>query len=205
MKFNIFGVDLEINKPQFKNFEEYWEIETDDTDDFSMVSKEKYSLEFNGQEISYRFALFSTYIKSEEAEPIWLISLRLLPDYKFFNKKVIQRIREDYCLGEDEKIYAVDVLFVCELPIIDHEQKIFKENFSQDEEFQNYLLGIAYHCQVVSRMIAFSMDKTVNKIMMTTNWDLLESILTDCNPFEKGLKRCKEYLKKKEGENNISE
>lgn len=204
MKFNIFGVDLEINKPQFKNFEEYWEIETD-MDDFSMVSKEKYSLEFNGQEIPYRFCLLGSYIESEETEePVWLISLRLLPDYKFFNKKVIQKIREDYCLGEDEKIYAEDVVFECELPIIDHEQKIFKEHFSQDEEFQNYLLGIAYHCQATSRIIAFSMDKYVNQIM-TTNWDLLESILTGCNPFEKGLERCKEYLKRKEGENNVSE
>ena len=153
MKFNIFGVDLEINKPQFKNFEEYWEIETD-MDDFSMVSKEKYSLEFNGQEISYRFALFGTYVESEETEPVWLMSLRLLPDYKFFNKRVIQQIREDYCMGKEDKLYAIDVIGDFELPIIDHEQKIFKEHFSQDEEFQNYLLGIAYHCQVVSRIAA---------------------------------------------------
>lgn len=202
MKFNIFGVNLEINQPQLKNFEEYWEIETD-TDDFSMVSKEKYSLEFNGQEIPYRFCLLGSYIESDETEePVWLISLRLLPDYNFFDKKGIQKIRKDYCLGEDEKIYAIDVVFEFELPIIDHEQKIFKEHFSKDEEFQEYLLGIAYHCQVISRIIAFPMDKTVNRIM-TTNWDLLEAILTGCNPFEKGLERCKEYLEKKEGENNV--
>jgi hypothetical protein len=202
MKFNIFGVDLEINQPQLKNFEEYWEIETD-TDDFSMVSKEKYSLEFNGQEIPYRFCLLGSYIESDETEePVWLMSLRLLPDYNFFNKKGIQKIRKNYCLGEDEKIYAIDVVFEFELPIIDHEQKIFKEHFSKDEEFQEYLLGIAYHCQVVSRIIAFSMDKTVNRIM-TTNWDLLETILTGCDPFEKGLERCKNLLNKKEGENNV--
>ena len=202
MKFNIFGVDLEINQPQFKNFEEYWEIETD-TDDFSMVSKEKYVLEFNGQEISYRFALFGTYVESDETEePVWLISLRLLPDYNFFDKKGIQKIRKDYCLGGDEKIYAIDVVFEFELPIIDHEQKIFKEHFSKDEEFQEYLLGIAYHCQVVSRIIAFAMDKTVNRIM-TTNWDLLEAILTGYNPFEKGLERCKNFLKK-EGKKDVS-
>lgn len=202
MKYEVFNVNLEINQPQFKNFEEYWEIETD-TDDFSMVSKEKYILEFNGQEISYRFCLLGSYIESDETEePVWLISLRLLPDYNFFDKKGIQKIRKDYCLGEDEKIYAIDVVFEFELPIIDHEQKIFKEHFSKDEKFQEYLLGIAYHCQVVSRIIAFSMDKTVNKIM-TTNWDLLESILTGCNPFEKGLERCKNFLKK-EGKKDVS-
>lgn len=199
MKYEVFSVKLEINKEEFSNFKDYWEIEHDTEDDFSMVSKEKYVLEFNRQEISYRFALFGTYIESEETEPIWLISLRLLPDYKFFNKKMIQKIREDYCLGEDEKIYATDVVFEFELPIIDYEQKIFKDYFSKDEEFQEYLLGCAYHCQIVSRFIAFSMDKTINRIM-TTNWDLLESILTGCAPFEKGLERCKEFLKKKEGE-----
>lgn len=198
MKYKIFNVDLEINNESFQNFEEYWEIETD-TDDFSMVSKEKYSLELNGQEIPYRFCLLGSYIESDETEePVWLISLRLLPDYNFFDKKGIQKIRKDYCLGEDEKIYATDVVFEFELPIIDHEQKIFKDHFSKDEEFQEYLLGCAYHCQVVSRIIAFSMDKTVNQIC-TTNWDLLESILTGCNPFEKGLERCKEFLEKKEG------
>ena len=202
MKFNIFGVDLEINKPQFKNFEEYWEIETD-TDDFSMVSKEKYSLEFNGQEIPYRFCLLGSYIESEETEdPVWLMSLRLLPDYDLFNKKGINQIKEDYCMGKEDELYVIDIIGEFELPIIDHEQKIFKEHFSKDEEFQEYLLGIAYHCQVVSRIIAFPMDKTVNNIM-TTNWDLLESILTGCNPFEKGLKRCKDLLNKKEGKKDV--
>lgn len=202
MKYEVFNVNLEINNEQFSNFEEYWEIETD-TDDFSMVSKEKYSLEFNGQEIPYRFCLLGSYIESDETkEPVWLMSLRLLPDYNFFDKKGIQKIRKDYCLGEDEKIYAIDVVFEFELPIIDHEQKIFKEHFSKDEEFKNYLLGTAYHCQVVSRIIAFSMDKTVNRIM-TTNWDLLEGILTGCNPFRKGLERCKNFLKK-EGKKDVS-
>ena len=196
MKFNIFGVDLEINKPQFKKFEEYWKIEHDTEDDFSMVSKEKYVLEFNGQEISYRFALFGTYVESEETEPIWLISLRLLPDYNHFDKKGINRIREQYCMGKEDEIYAVDIVFEFELPVIDYEQKIFEEHFSKDEEFQKYLLGVAYHCQTVSNFIAFPMDKYVNQIM-TTNWDLLESILTGCNPFEKGLERCKEYLKER--------
>lgn len=199
MKYEVFNVNLDINDEQFSTFEDYWDIETDN-DDFSMISKEKYSLEFNGQEISYKFCLLGTCIESDETEdPIWFISLRLLPDYNLFNKKGIQKIREDYCLGEDEKIYATDVVFEFELPIIDYEQKIFKDYFSKDEEFQKYLLGIAYHCQIVSRFIAFPMDKTINRIM-TTNWDLLESILTGCDPFEKGLERCKEFLKKKEGE-----
>ena len=203
MKYKVFNVDLEINHESFQNFEEYWEIESNTEDDFSMVSKEKYVLEFNGQEISYRFALFGTYVESEETEPIWLISLRLLPDYNHFDKKSINRIREQYCIGKEDKIYATDIVFEFELPIIDNEQKIFKEYFEKDEEFQEYLLGCAYHCQIVSRFIAFPMDKTVNQIC-TTNWDLLEAILTGCNPFERGLERCKEYLNKKEGEKDVS-
>ena len=202
MKYEVFNVNLEINNEQFSNFEEYWKIETD-IDDFSMVSKEKYSLEFNGQEIPYRFCLLGSYIESDETEePVWLMSLRLLPDYNFFDKKSINRIREQYCMGKEDEIYAVDIVFEFELPIIDHEQKIFKEHFSKDEEFQKYLLGVAYHCQTVSNFIAFPMDKYVNQIM-TTNWDLLESVLTVCNPFEKGLERCKEYLEKKEGKKNV--
>lgn len=200
MKYEVFNINLEINQPQFKNFEEYWEIETNTDDDFSMISKEKYSLEFNEKEIPYRFCLFGSYIESED--PVWIISLRLLPDYNLFDKKGIERIKENYCMGADDKLYAIDIIGEFELPIIDHEQKIFEDHFEKDKEFQEYLLGIAYHCQVISRIIAFSMDKTVNQIC-TTNWDLLEAILTGCNPFEKGLERCKDFLKKKEGEKDV--
>lgn len=194
-EFEVFNIIIKSSNEEYKDFEEYWQIETD-YDDFSMVSKKEYVLEFKGQEIKYRFALFGTYIEDDKQEkPLWHICLRLLPAYNLFYQPEIKKIREDYCLGEDEKIYAIDVVAYFELPIIASEEKMFEEHFSKDNDFQKYLSAIAYYADATSCIIAFPMDRVVNKIG-TTNWDLLESNLTGSNPFKISLERTIETLKK---------
>lgn len=113
------------------------------------------------------------------------LELYLVPDYNYINKNLLNKynISKEY--------FYLDVLQNLNIPILasDIKNVTFEPvMFSNSKELLNILDYSQTVIKTINNIQGFYMDCYKNKIG-TTNWDLLDSLLFDVNPFSVSLQR----------------
>lgn len=187
----LFGITLKENhfmtKESYKDyFEELWY----DDENLLLKFKEKFSCDFFGEEKPIDYHFYLNFIGNNEIG--YCVGLNMMPTLGCVSTNKLLEIAKDYNVPIRE-LNDYDVFTNCLIPIL-YQQNIDFEITEGSTWYTNEIIELLETATAVipniNRLIGFYMDKTINAIG-TTNWDLLEDLLYNEDPFRKSLNRIK--------------
>ena len=187
----LFGITLkENNSMEKESYKDYFEELWYDDENLLLKFKEKFSCDFFGNDKSIDYHFYLDFTGNDEIG--YCVGLNMMPTLKHIFPSKLLEIAKDYnILAKDLNDY--DVFTNCLIPIL-CQQNIDFEITEGSTWYTNEIIELLETATVViphiNRLIGFYMDKSINGIG-TTNWDLLEDLLYNEDPFRKSLNRIK--------------